>query len=394
MFKVYYEFFCLVKIVVGNVVLEYIFYEFCILVVIWFMIIIDKGVCGVGLIDYVFNVFVESGMDIIEIYDDVFLDFFIQVVKDIVKIYCDQYCDLIIVVGGGFVIDISKGVNILVFENSIDLSEFLGVGVLIKLLKLFFVVFIIVGIGFEVILVVVILDLEQGVKLLFMLYFLLFNVVILDLCMMLILLLYIMVMMVMDVMIYVIEFIIGLVSNLISDVYVMLAIKKVSENLIVVLDKLDNVDVCFELVQVLIMVGIVFFNLMVGLVYLLGYFLGVLCYLFYGFCMNLFLFYVLEYNLELCGDVIGELLLLLVGVDVYVAILVVKWFVKIIEMLCDICDEFYLCCKLLCRLLEIGKVFCDQLVWIVEMVLDDGLIIMNLMEVDLSDVMVVLEKVW
>ena len=394
MSKAYYEFFCPVKIVAGNAALEHIPHELRTLAATRPMIITDKGVRGAGLIDHVLNAFAESGMDIIEIYDDVPPDSSTQVVKDIAKIYRDQHCDSIIAVGGGSVIDTSKGVNILVSENSTDLSEFSGVGVLTKPLKPFFVVPTTAGTGSEVTLVAVISDLEQGVKLPFTSYFLLPNAAILDPRMTLTLPPHITAMTAMDAMTHAIESITGLASNPISDAYAMSAIKKVSENLIAVLDKPDNADARLELAQASTMAGIAFSNSMVGLVHSLGHSLGALCHLPHGLCMNLFLPYVLEYNLESRGDVIGELLLPLAGADVYAATPAAERPAKTIETLCDIRDELYLRCKLPRRLSETGKVSRDQLARIAEMALDDGSIIMNPMEVDLSDAMAVLEKAW
>lgn len=90
---------------------------------------------------------------------------------------------MIIVVGGGLVIDILKVINILVFEGGDDLLKYFGVYNLFKLFKFFFVILIILGIGFEVIMVVVVFDLEKNVKLFFVLYYLMLYVVIFDLCM-------------------------------------------------------------------------------------------------------------------------------------------------------------------------------------------------------------------
>lgn len=244
----YYEFFCLVKVIVGKFVLEYIFYELIGLFVKCLMIVMDKGVCVVGLFELVIVVCEESGLEIVSIYDDVLFDLLIMVVCDIVGIYCQEKCDFIIVVGGGFVIDIGKVVNILVLEGGDDIVKYSGVGVIKYFLKLFFVVLIMVGIGFEVIVVVVIIDEVKGVKFFFILLFLLFNVVIIDLWMILMLFFYIIVVIVMDVMIYVVEVFICMVKNLFSDVYVMVVIKKVSQLFLIVMDNFKNIDGCFELV--------------------------------------------------------------------------------------------------------------------------------------------------
>ncbi len=65
------------------------------------------------------------------------------------------------------------------------------------------------------------------------------------------------------------------------------------------------------------MAGIAFSNSMVGLVHSLGHALGAVAHLPHGLCMNLFLPYVLEYNKDVNGPKIADLLLPLVGADIY-----------------------------------------------------------------------------
>jgi len=289
MSKPYYEFFCPVKIVAGNAALEHIPYELRSLSAERPMIITDKGVNGAGLIDHVLGAFAESGMEIVEIYDDVPPDSSIKVVEDIAAVYRQKKCDSIIAVGGGSVIDTSKGVNILVSEGGTNLHDFSGVGVLKKPLNPFFVVPTTAGTGSEVTLVAVIADHEKGVKLPFTSYFLLPNAAVLDPRMTLTLPAHITAMTAMDAMTHAIEAYIGLAKNPISDAYGFAAIKKISDNLIPVLNKPDDADARLELAQASTMGGIAFSNSMVGFVHSLGHSLGALCHLPHGLCMNLFL---------------------------------------------------------------------------------------------------------
>lgn len=394
MSKAYYEFFCPVKIVAGNAALEHIPHELRTLAASRPMLITDKGVRGAGLIDHVLTAFAESGMDIIEIYDDVPPDSSTQIVKDIAQRYRDQQCDAIIAVGGGSVIDTSKGVNILVSENGHDLSEFSGVGVLTRPLKPFFVVPTTAGTGSEVTLVAVIADLEQGVKLPFTSYFLLPNAAILDPRMTLTLPPHITAMTAMDAMTHAIESITGLAHNPISEAYALSAIKKISNNLMRVLDNPDDVDGRLELAQASTMAGIAFSNSMVGFVHSLGHSLGALCHLPHGLCMNLFLPYVLEYNLQQRAEVIGELLLPLAGPETYARTPTAERPRKTIATLRAMRDELYERCKLPRTLSETGKVTQEQLPKLAEMALDDGSIIMNPVEVDFDDAMAVLKSAW
>lgn len=394
MSKSYYEFFCPVKVVAGSAALEHIPYELSTLSASRPLIITDKGVRGAGLIDHVLAAFAESGMDVIDIYDDVPPDSSLKVVKDITRVYREKQCDSIIAVGGGSVIDTSKGVNILVSENGNDLSDFSGVGVLKKPLKPFFVIPTTAGTGSEVTMVAVISDPDKGVKLPFTSYFLLPNVAILDARMTLTLPPHITAMTAMDAMTHAVEAYTGMAKNPISDAYATSAIRKIAENLPRVLDKPDDADARLELAQASTMAGIAFSNSMVGLVHSLGHSLGALCHLPHGLCMNLFLPYVLEYNLPQRGDVIGELLLYLAGADVYARTPAHERGRKAIQVIRDMRDELNRRCKLPRTLSETGKITRDQLPKLAQMALDDGSIIFNPVEVDLDDALAVLNRAW
>lgn len=394
MSKSYYEFFCPVKIVAGNAALEHIPFELANLSASRPLIITDKGVRGAGLIDHVLNAFAESDMDVVDIFDDVPPDSSTKVVSKIAELYRSQNCDSIIAVGGGSVIDTSKGVNILVSENSTDLAQFSGVGVLKKPLKPFFVIPTTAGTGSEVTLVAVISDTEKKVKLPFTSYFLLPNAAILDPRMTLTLPPHITAMTAMDAMTHAIEAFTGMAKNPISDAYATLAIRKISENLIRVLDKPDDADARLELAQASTMAGIAFSNSMVGLVHSLGHSLGALCHLPHGLCMNLFLPYVLEYNLPERGEVIGELLLSLAGADVYARTPAHQRGAKAIEVIRGMRDELNRRCKLPRSLSETGKVTQDQLGKLADMALDDGSIIFNPVEVDREEALAVLNSAW
>jgi alcohol dehydrogenase len=121
----------------------------------------------------------------------------------------------------------------------------------------------------------------------------------------------------MDAMTHAIEAYTCLAANPISDAYATAAVKKVSQNLLKVLDNPKDADARLELAQASTMAGIAFSNAMVGLVHSLGHATGAVVHLPHGLCMSLFLPYVLEYNMDKNGDRIADLLLPLAGADVY-----------------------------------------------------------------------------
>lgn len=392
--KAYYEFFCPVKIVAGNAALEHIPYELTNLSASRPLIITDKGVRGAGLLEHVLNAFAESDMEVVDIFDDVPPDSSVEVVSRIADLYRQKACDSLIAVGGGSVIDTSKGVNILVSENGTDLAQFSGVGVLKKPLKPFFVIPTTAGTGSEVTQVAVIADREKGVKLPFTSYFLLPNAAILDPRMTLTLPPHITAMTAMDAMTHAIEAFTSMAKNPISDAYATLAIRKISENLLRVLDKPDDVEGRLELAQASTMAGIAFSNAMVGLVHSLGHSLGALCHLPHGLCMNLFLPYVLDYNLAARGEAIGELLLYLAGAEVYASTPAGQRGAKAIQVIRALRDELHRRCKLPRTLAETGKVTQDQLAKLADMALDDGSILFNPVEVDREEALAVLKRAW
>lgn len=394
MTNAYYEFFCPVKVVAGNAALEHIPYELNTLAAARPLIVTDKGVRAAGLLEPVLAAFGDSDMAVVDIYDDVPPDSSTQVVKDIARLYREKQCDSIIAVGGGSVIDTSKGVNILVSENGNDLSEFSGVGVLKRPLKPFFVIPTTAGTGSEVTQVAVVSDPEKGVKLPFTSVFLLPNVAVLDPRMTLTLPPHITAMTAMDAMTHAIEAYTGMGKNPLSDAYATSAIRKISQNLMRVLDKPDDADARLELAQASTMAGIAFSNSMVGLVHSLGHSLGALCHLPHGLCMNLFLPYVLEYNLAGRGEVIGELLLPLAGAEIYARTPVAERANRSIGVIRSLRDELHRRCKLPRTLSETGKVSREQLEKLADMALDDGSILFNPVEVDREDALALLNRAW
>ena len=113
-----------------------------------------------------------------------------------------------------------------------------------------------------------------------------------------------------------------------------------------VMDSPKDADGRLELAQASTMAGVAFSNSMVGLVHALGHSLGAVCHIPHGLCMSLFLPYVLEYNKEVNGDRIGELLLYLAGAEVYAATPKAQRADKAIQQIRAMRDELYQRCKL------------------------------------------------
>ena len=394
MAKPYYEFFCPVKVIAGNAALEHIPFELSTLGAKRAMIITDKGVRSNNLLDPIMAAFEGADSVIAVVFDDVPPDSSLQTVRTAAELYRSNNCDAIIAVGGGSVIDTSKGVNILVSEGGDDLVKYSGAHNLPRPLKPFFVVPTTAGTGSEVTAVAVISDTDKHVKLPFASYFLMPHAAVLDPRMTLTLPPHITAMTAMDAMTHAVESYTCLAANPISDAYAFAAIKKVSNNILKVLDNPSDTDARLELAQASTMAGIAFSNAMVGLVHSLGHATGAVAHLPHGLCMNLFMPYVLEYNQSVNGDKLSELLLPLAGADVYASTPANQRASKAISYIRDLRDVLFERTKLPRTLKESGKVTEAQLDEIADKALDDGSIIFNPREASRADLREILQKAW
>ncbi|HLV76356.1 MAG TPA: iron-containing alcohol dehydrogenase [Marinobacter sp.] len=390
----YYEFFCPVKVIAGKAALEHIPFELTGLAAKRPMIITDKGVRAAGLLETVIAACEDSGLEIVTIYDDVPPDSSTTVVSTIAEVYNKEKCDSIIAIGGGSAIDTGKAVNILVSEGGTDLSRFSGAGILKRPLKPFFVIPTTAGTGSEVTSVAVISDEKKGVKLPFTSSFLLPNAAIIDPRMTLTLPPHITAATAMDAMTHAIEAFTCLAKNPLSDAYATSAIKKISQNLLTVMNNPKDEHGRLELAQASAMAGIAFSNSMVGLVHALGHATGAICHLPHGLCMSLYLPYVLEFNLESIREPLSELLLYLEGPEVYSATPASRRAEASISAIRKLRDALHKHCELPRTLKETGKVLETQLEAIARQALDDGCMMFNPREVTFDHAIGVLRRAW
>lgn len=394
MTQAFYEFFCPVKVISGTAALEHIPFELSMRSAYRPLIITDKGVRGAGLIDVVLEAFAGAELEVGAIFDEVPPDSSLEVVQAAAATYRERGCDSLIAIGGGSVIDTSKGVNILVSENSTDLYRFAGAGNLKRPLKPFFVIPTTAGTGSEVTLVAVISDTKKGVKLPFTSHFLYPDAAIIDPRMTLTLPPHITAATAMDALTHAVEAFTCMAKNPLSDAYALAAIKKIGRNLLAVMDNPKDKQGRLELAEASTMAGAAFSNSMVGLVHALGHSLGALCHLPHGLCMNLFLPYVLEYNLESIREPLGEILLALAGPEVYASTPAERRAEAAIQHIRNLRDELHRRCQLPRTLRETGKVREDQLEELAERSINDGSIIFNPIQVNREDALAVLKRAW
>lgn len=394
MAKPYYEFFCPVKVIAGHAALEHIPFELATLGAKRPLIITDKGVRANNLLAPIEAAFEMADAAIVAIFDDVPPDSSLGTVRSAAKLYRENHCDAIIAVGGGSVIDTSKATNILVSEGGDDLLKYSGAHNLPKPLKPFFVIPTTSGTGSEVTMVAVVSDTEKNVKMPFASYYLMPHAAILDPRMTQTLPPHLTAMTAMDALTHAVEAYTCMAANPISDAYATAAVKKISSHLFNVLDNPNDAQGRLELAQASTMAGIAFSNSMVGIVHSLGHSLGAVVHLPHGLCMNLFLPYVLEYNKEVNGDKIADLLLPLAGADIYAQTPAHLRADKTIATILTMRDRIYSLTKLPRTLRETGKISEAQLDEVAEKALNDGSIIYNPKEATLKDLKSILKKAW
>lgn len=388
----YYEFFCPVKIVAGFKALEHVPYELGSHGASNPLIITDKGVRSVGLVDHVTKAMDAGEVKTAGIFEDVPPDSSTSVVTRCAHYYREQGADSIIAIGGGSVIDTAKAVNILVSEGGDNLKDYSGTGILTRPLKPFFVVPTTAGTGSEATLVSVIKDDDTGAKIPFVSHFLLPDVAVLDPRMTMSLPPKITAATAMDAMTHAVESFTCLAKNPISDSYATAAIKKISDNLVRVLNEPGDVEGRLELAQAATMAGIAFSNSMVGLVHALGHNVGAVSHVPHGICMSILMPHVLRFNLSERAEQIGDLLLHLAGPDVYASTPAVQRAERAIARIEELKEEVYSICQLPRTLSETGAVQRNDLPKIAQMSLDDGAMLLNPIDATYDQALEVLQQ--
>ena len=390
----YFEFFAPVKLLAGARALEHVSFELASLSASRPLLVTDAGVRKAGLVQPVAQALAEGGTPIAAAFDDVPADSSLAVVTACARAYREHGCDAIVAVGGGSVIDTSKGANMLVSEGGDDVRRFLGAGALQRALRPFFAIPTTAGTGSEVTVAAVIADPDRGVKLAFTSPFLLPHVAVVDPRMTLTLPPFLTAATAMDALTHAIEACVGLAKNPLSDAYAHTAIAKLVAALPGVLENPRDERGRFELALGATMAGIAFSSSMTSLVHALGHALGALCHLHHGACMSLLLPYALEYNLTARAAEIGQLLLPLEGPDAYARTMSGDRPRAAIGSVRRLRDRLHAATGLARTLSETGKVSRAQLPQLARMALDEGPLAYNPVAVGYDDALGVLERAW
>jgi alcohol dehydrogenase len=389
----YYEFSFPVKIISGHSALNNLPAELVQANVKRPLIIADPGVSKAGLSEIVLNAFAESGITIGAFYDQVPPESSTLLVNELAGLYREKQCDCLIAVGGGSVIDTTKGVNILVTHGGTDVRHYRGAETLAGPLSPFFTVPTTSGTGSEATNSAVIADPEKGVKMLFVSEFLMPRAAVLDSRMTLTLPPKLTAATGMDALTHAMEAYISIQKNPMSDAYAFQAIKLVGIWLKKVAANPQDKNGRLALANASTMAGTSFSNSMVGCVHSMGHATGAVGHIPHGVAMAIFLPFGLEFNLPKRAAEIGEMLLPLAGAEVYAATPADERPKKTIQVVNQLKDELYQLTGLPRTLKEAG-VGPEKFDEIARLAINDGSALMNPIELTVPAAREILEKAY
>ncbi|MCT4598065.1 MAG: iron-containing alcohol dehydrogenase [Vallitalea sp.] len=279
------------------------------------MIITDKMLVKLGHVNILINALKDGDIDTSCVYDDVPADSSVEVCNEIASLYKHNECDSIIALGGGSVLDTSKGVNLTLSSDKDNLLDIMGLGIIQRNTVPSIMIPTTSGTGSEATLVAVIANKLKNVKMEFISYNLVPDVAILDPRMTLTLPPKLTAATGFDALVHAIEAYTCKQKNPVSDVFAISAIKYLGEYLVEGVINGEDEDVRMALANASYMAGTAFSNSMVGIVHAIGHALGGVSHVPHGYAMSILLPYCMEYNYEVVGELYGELLQYVIGFE-------------------------------------------------------------------------------
>lgn len=392
-FPEYYEFSFPVKIISGHTALNKLPAELRQAGVCRPMVITDPGVTKVGLLEVLLNALAESDVVIGALYDQTPPESSTTVVSEITRIFREKACDSLIAIGGGSVIDTTKGVNILVSQNSDDIRLFQGADILKGSFMPFYVVPTTAGTGSEATNAAVIQDLEKGVKMSLVSELLMPRAAILDTRMTLTLPPKLTAATGMDALTHAMEAYISIQQNPMSDSFALQGITLIGRYLREVTANPQDKNGRLALANASTMAGTAFSNAMVGCVHSMGHATGAVAHVPHGVVMNVFLPHGLRLNLPKTSERIGEMLLPLAGAEVFAAAEPEQRAEKTISEVERLKEDLFKLSGLPRNLKEAG-VKREQFDKIAALAINDGSALMNPVELTLERAYGLLEAAW
>ena len=304
-----FEFFCPTKIVCGAHALDKLPGELESRGVTHPLVMTDAGLVKLGVAAKLTDVLDAAGVAY-EVFDQVPPDSSMDVVNEVARLYTERGCDGFVAIGGGSVIDTTKGAAASLACEGVDFATLQGSEILKADLPPLIAVPTTAGTGSEVTLVAVVADTHKHAKLSFTSYKLVPHAAILDPALTSSLPPKLTATTGMDALTHAVEAYTSIQKNPVSDAFAVKAVELIAENLPVACREGANVDARTSLALGSLLAGAAFSNAMVGIVHALGHSLGGLCHIPHGQAMMMLLPHCVRYNLDrgIHAGLYGELL--------------------------------------------------------------------------------------
>lgn len=304
-----FEFSCPTKIVCGEHALDKLPSELADRGITHPLVMTDAGLVKVGVAEKLTTI-LSNAQVAFELYDQVPPDSSMDVVNEVAHLYTSKHCDGFVALGGGSVIDTTKGAAASLACEGVDFATLQGSEILQHDLPPFIAIPTTAGTGSEVTLVAVVADTKKHAKLSFTSYKLVPHVAILDPALTASLPPKLTATTGMDALTHAIEAYTSIQKNPVSDAFAVKAIELIGENLPVACRDGANVDARTSLALGSLLAGAAFSNAMVGIVHAIGHSLGGLCRIPHGQVMMILLPHCVKYNLDhgIHAGLYGELL--------------------------------------------------------------------------------------
>ncbi len=335
--------------------------------------------------------FEGSEADCSNVYTDIPVDSSTDSVQRAAEVYKKLGCDCIIALGGGSVIDTSKGLTMVLAHDHEDILNLKGSEQMKKADRpLFIVIPTTAGTGSETTNVAVIKDPKAGQKLEFLSPYLLPDVAVLDVRMTATMPAFLTASTGADAMVHAVEAFSCLQANPISDGFAISALRLITQNLEKVCTKPDN-ESRLAMAQAAFIAGVAFSNSMVGGVHAIGHCVGAVCGVAHGDAMAILLPHLMQYNMEVCADKYAQIFPMFATPEEVHSVPPTEWAQACYDKISSMFNRLAVVGKLPRKLSERG-VTQESFAQIAKKSIGDGAMIMNPKEIDYDDVMFILKQ--
>lgn len=358
------------------------------------ILISDKTLKKLGITEKIVSALQKENISVPVIFTDIPTDSSLKTANKIAEICRQENINIIIGLGGGSVIDTSKGVRMILSQNSDDILKLSGyeglpAGTPVPLC----IIPTTSGTGSEVTGVAVIRDEERDIKMEFISTNIQPDIAVLDPQMTQSMPPKVTAATGMDALCHAIEGYTCMQKNPLSDAYAVTAINIISKNLMNAIKNGRDLDARAEMANAALMAGISFSNSMVGIVHGIGHALGAVSRIPHGTAMNILLPHCMMYNMDTCEKDYAELLLHIAGPEIFSATPYNERAFSFVRYVRTLSEELYAVCGLPLRLSDAG-VNKQDFEKIAETSLRDGANLVNPKYVDKDAILSILNKAY